>query len=158
MPQDACYLPQRTINMSSPHSLSLFDMGFKWQTSFSEYGIICIVGLNCSMPCTQQTSTLLLSLAWGFKLSMVMKMFFENWLWKLILHVCMFPVTKARGWNGGWPIVISSSLRSPSSDSVLLSLFPKDPFISTPCLKWELVSAAQFLLFCLEAAVNVCFL
>lgn len=82
-----------------------------------------------------------------------MKMFFENWLWKLIL--CVFPVTKAGGWSEEGPIVISFSLRSPSSDSVLLSVFPKNPFISTFCLNWESVSAAQFLLVCLKAVVCV---
>lgn len=103
--------------------------------------------------CTQQTSVFLLSLAWGFKLAAVMKMFFENWLWKLIL--CVFPVTKAGGWSEEGPIVISFSLRSPSSDSVLLSVFPNNPFISTFCLNWESVSAAQFLLVCLKAVVCV---
>lgn len=76
-----------------------------------------------------------------------MKMFFENWLWKLIL--CVFPVTKAGGWSCNLIF-----LRSPSSDSVLLSLFPKNPCISAPRLNWGFVSAAQFLLACLEAVVS----
>lgn len=158
MPQDACCLLQTSINMPFlPPSLSLFEMGFKWQTSFSEYGVICIVGLNRSMHVHSRPvcSCWVLLEALNF-------CGYEDVLWKLtvklILCVCMFPVTKAGGWSGGWPIVISFSLRSPSSDSVLLSLFPKNTFISTACLNWEPVSAAHFLLFCLEAVVNVCFL
>lgn len=142
--------------LTSLSPFSLFEMGFKWRTSFHECRVICIVGLNCSVHVHSRPVCSCWVLLEALNLAAVMKMSFENWLWKLIL--CVFPVTKAGGWSEERPVVISFSLRSPSSDSVLLSVFPKNPFISTLCLNWESVSAAQFLLVCLKGVVCVCFL
>lgn len=150
MPQDVCCLLWSSINISLP--LFPFWNGVQMTNWFHWMWGHMYSRNKLFSACTQQTSMFLLSLAWGFKLAAVMKMFFENWLWKWIL--CVFPVTKAGGWSEEGPVVISFSLSSPSSGSVLLSLFPKNLFISAPCLNWESVSAAQFFLVCREAVVR----
>lgn len=127
MPQDVCCLLWSSINISLP--LFPFWNGVQMTNWFHWMWGHMYSRNKLFSACTQQTSMFLLSLVWGFKLAAVMKMFFENWLWKWIL--CVFPVTKAGGWSEEGPVVISFSLSSPSSGSVLLSLFPKNLYFST---------------------------
>lgn len=114
------------LTWHSPPALPFFDKGFQWQTSCSGNGAICIAGLNCSVHLHSRPVWSCQVLLEALKHSTVIR----NWLWKLILHKCMLPVTNSRGWSRGWPIVISLSHQSPSSHLVLLSHFPKNPFIS----------------------------
>lgn len=149
--QLACLPP-----MPSPHiCLSLSDMGFRWGPGCSECGVECVAGLNRS-ACVH--SRVVLS-CW-----VLLGAFILLWLWRcsvkidcgnqLYAWVCSLLPSQGLGEES----VISFPHRSPISNSVLLSLFPKSPFISPPCLGWKPVSAAQFWLLCLEAVVKVCFL
>lgn len=126
---------------------SLFEMGFKWQSSFPECGVICTGGINCSVHVHSRPVCSCWVLLEAFNLLQ---------LWRCSLKIdCgnefyVYSLSEKPGAG----VAISFSLRSSSSDSVLLSLFPKNPSISAPCLNWESVSDTCFLLVCLEAVVS----
>lgn len=99
----------------------------------------------------------------------------EVWLWICSLKTdCgnwfyVFPVTKAMGCSGACPIVISFSLRSPSSNSVCCHFFWRIPLfqhlgsteslfllLSSSCSVWRLLY--MFFVICafLDGFVNHC--